>query len=69
MGKGQSYSKSLSLDTTMEIDCHKRSVDRYIKVKKGNVLLYGVVNCLPFLSNHMMINFIVISGSILHLGC
>ena len=27
----------------MEIDCHNRSVDRYIKVKKGNVLLYGPV--------------------------
>ena len=36
----------------MEIDCHNRSVDRYIKVKKGNVLLYGVIKvaATPFLS-------------------
>ena len=27
----------------MEIDCHNHSVDRYIKVKKGKVLLYGLV--------------------------
>ena len=27
----------------MKRDCHNRSVDRYIKVKKGNVLLYGLV--------------------------
>ena len=36
----------------MEIDCHNRSVDRYIKVKKGNVLLYGLVktSATPFQS-------------------
>ena len=36
----------------MEMDCHKRSVDRYIKVKKGNVLLYGLVkvSAVPFRS-------------------
>ena len=34
----------------MEIDCHKRSVDRYIKVKKGHILLYGLVkvSAIPF---------------------
>ena len=46
----------------MEIDCHNRRVDRYSKVKKGNVLLYGLVKCLPFLSGRVMINFMVISG-------
>ena len=36
----------------MEIDCHNRSVDRYIKVKKGKVLLYGLVkvSAVPFWS-------------------
>ena len=36
----------------MEIDCHNRSVDSYIKVKKGNVLLYGLVkeSAIPFRS-------------------
>ena len=34
----------------METDCHKRSVDRYIKVKKGHILLYGLVkvSAIPF---------------------
>ena len=34
----------------MEIDYHNRSVDRYIKVKKGNVLLHGLVkvSAIPF---------------------
>ena len=27
----------------MEIDCHNRIVDTYIKVKKGNVSLYRLV--------------------------
>ena len=46
----------------MEIDCHNRDVDRYIEVKKGNVLLYGLVKCLPFLSGCVLSDFIVISG-------
>ena len=39
--------------TTMEKDCHNRSVDIYIKVKKGNVLLYGLVkvSAIPFWSH------------------
>ena len=40
---GGKRTESLSLDTTIEIDYHNRSVDRYIKVKKGNVSLYGLV--------------------------
>ena len=51
----------------MEIDCHNRSVDRYIKVKKGSVLLYGL--CLPFLSGREMIDFIIMWGLIIRLGC
>ena len=58
MGKGQS--ESLSLDTTMEIDCHNRSVDRYIKVKKETSCYMGWIKCLPFLSGHVMIDFIII---------
>ena len=27
----------------MEMNCHNHTVDRYIKVKKGNVFLYGLV--------------------------
>ena len=36
----------------MEIDCHNHSVDRGIKVKKGNVLLFGLVDVssIPFRS-------------------
>ena len=36
----------------MEIDYHNRSVDRYIKVKKGNILLSGLVevSVIPFRS-------------------
>ena len=36
----------------MEIDCHNCSVDRYIKVKKVNVFLYGLVkvSAIPFRS-------------------
>ena len=36
----------------MEIDCHNRSVERYVKVKKGNVLLHGMVkvSAIPFRS-------------------
>ena len=38
----------------MEIDCHNRSVDTYIKVKKENVLLYGLVkvSAIPFRSRN-----------------
>ena len=32
----------------MEIYCHNRSVDRYIKVKKGYILLYGLVKVSAF---------------------
>ena len=34
----------------METDCHNRSIDRYIKVKEGNVLLYRQVkvSAIPF---------------------
>ena len=34
------------------MDCHIRSVHRYIKVKKGNVLFYGLVkvSAIPFRS-------------------
>ena len=52
----------------MEIDCHNRSVGRYLKVIKGNVLLYGLLK-VPFLSGRVMIHVIVISGLILRLGC
>ena len=48
----------------MEIDCHKRSVDRYVKVKKGDALLYGLVK----VSATLVIDFIAISGLILRLG-
>ena len=36
----------------MEIDCHNHSVDRYISVKNGNVLSYGLVkvSAIPFRS-------------------
>ena len=36
----------------MEIDCHNHSVDRYIKDKKGNILLYRLVtvSAIPFRS-------------------
>ena len=36
----------------METDCHNCSVDRYSKVKKRNVLLYGLVKVsgIPFRS-------------------
>ena len=47
------------------------SVHRYIKVKQGNVFLYALVkvSSIPFLSGRVMIDFIVISGLILRLGC
>ena len=51
------------------MDCHIRSVHRYIKVKKGNVLFYGLVKVSAIPSGRVMIDFIVISGLILCLGC
>ena len=40
------------LDTTVEMDYHNRRVDRNIKAKKGNVLLYRLVkvSAIPFRS-------------------
>ena len=44
----------------MEIDWHNRAVDRCIKVKKGDVLISGLVlKCLPFLSSRVMVDFVV----------
>ena len=53
----------------MEKDCHNCSADRYIKVNKGNVLFYGLfkVSAIPF--HPLMIDFIVVLGLILRLGC
>ena len=44
----------------MEIDCHNRSVDRYIKVRKGNILLYGLVkvSAIPFWSRDWFYRYI-----------
>ena len=43
----------LAVDHNGLIDCHNGSVDRYIKVKIGNILLYGLVkvSAIPFWSH------------------
>ena len=51
MGTGPS--KSLSQDTTMEIDCHNRSLTDTLKSKKGNLcLVSGLIeeSTIPFRS-------------------
>ena len=42
--------KCLRINPDIKVCCHNHSVDRYIKVKKGNVLLYGLVkvSAIPF---------------------
>ena len=56
----------------MEIDCDNRSVDKYIKVKKGNILLYGLVkvSAIPFWSrDDQFYCYIRINFKFGQLGC
>ena len=58
----------------METDCRNRLLTDTLKVKKGNFACdlgwFGEMSAIPFaVATREMVDFIVLSGLILHLGC